>query len=84
MHRVSLGFQYFAGDPEMYPLGMMGFLVWDSNSSDIGKLTSAPTSVLKQERHKHNCLWLGLFDREPLTEHNFEIIQWANCREHAV
>lgn len=34
-----------AGDPDMYPLGMMSFLVWDSNSSDIGQ--PSPASVLQ-------------------------------------
>ena len=26
-----------AGDPGMYPLGMMGFVVWDLNSTNIGQ-----------------------------------------------
>ena len=27
----------FADAPDVYPMGMMGFLVWDVNSTDIGR-----------------------------------------------
>ena len=35
-----------ADDPEMYPLGMMAFLVWDHNSTDIGQQTSFTAPAL--------------------------------------
>ena len=41
----------FADEPDMYPLGMMGFLVWDRNSTDIGQLLSLLLLFCKHPCH---------------------------------
>ena len=43
-----------ADAPDVYPLGMMGFLLWDVNSTDIGALFCSvlDRSLYKQSRYK--------------------------------
>ena len=37
IHTEAIFFNVLTAEvPDVYPLGMMGFMIWDANSTDIG------------------------------------------------